>query len=266
MSNDDISSALDNLAAIKSGDDPRSGGDESTTQTQQATSPQTTATPQSDDALVVARQEVDRLYEKYSHIKNYVPRSNIHIGVARWERRNGVCKYGKRLDKHRFGKRMTSLPSAPGEHAIVIDEQILEQGNRDEFIDTVRHELAHALAHGKHDKYPSRKKHHDYDPKLSGHGPAWKEVAREVGADPSSTHKKKEDNYKYYIGCPNCGMEAGRRRRCKVIKKPFNRKCQRCGESSLVSYDAGDEMPNENGTVAVESIPWDNRSEWLDYQ
>lgn len=30
-------------------------------------------------------------------------------------------------------------------------------------------------------------------------------------------------------------------------------------------YEAAHEMPDEGGVVAVESLPWDNQSEWYDH-
>jgi len=271
MSSDDIDTMLDNLNAIKNGEDPRSSkederpDDEATTVTSPSHHPETEARLQSDDGLELMKGEVDRLYDEYPHLEDELSRQDVWCGVSRNDGRNGVCKYGKRLTKRRFNKQITQTERASGNVIIVVNEKILEQGNRDEFLDTVRHELAHAVCFGKHTKYPSRQKHHDYDPYYKGHGEAWKQMAAKLGADPSSTHHKRDrsNEYKYMLGCPNCGNEWGKTKRSKVIKQPFNRKCQ-CGHSPLSSYDAGDEMPDEGGIVAVESLPWDDKSGWYD--
>jgi predicted SprT family Zn-dependent metalloprotease len=258
--NSEIDQAIQNLSAIKDGrpideaDTPGGG--------------KSRKGLQSDDALEVAHAEVDRLYEKHDDLAETLPRCKLWVGVSRSNGRNGVCKWNTRLTKQRFNKQITQTESKYGEFSIVINEKILEQGNRDEFIDTVRHEVAHAIAYESYNKYPSRERDANYEAKFKPHGKAWKEIASKIGADPSSCHSKRDrsDEYKYYIGCPSCGMTVGRTKRSKIIKKPFHRKCNKCGEHSLVSYDAGDEMPDENGTVAVESIPWDNEAEYFSHQ
>lgn len=243
---DEIDQALANLEAIKSGE------------TQDTVAPSRVAeqtvsdesTDEEADRLKMAQAEVDRLAEE-SEIANHIDRSKIHVGVANWKRKNGICKYHRKIEGDaRFGKRMRSIPRKTGHHTIVINERLESD---DEFIDTVRHELAHAVAYAKYGE--SQKHNHN-----------WKRIARQLGADDSACHNKSKDGdneYKYYIGCPNCGMTGGRRKRSKIIKQPFNRKCNKCGERKLVSYDAGDEMPEENGTVAVESLDWNNKEEWI---
>lgn len=216
------------------------------------------------DALELAEAAVDKLVEGHDWLP--LSREQVHVGVARWTGRNGVCKYNKRLDKKRFGERMGSLSRESGTHAIVINERILEQGNRADFIDTIQHELAHAVCYEQHTEYPSRQKHRDYQPHFAAHGPAWKDTARRLGADPSACHNRRDrsDEYEYYIRCPNCGTEAGRTKRCKIIKEPFNRKCGDCGHHPMSSYEAGQEPPEEGGVVKVTSLPWSNKSEWFD--
>lgn len=247
----EIDKALQNLEAIKNDKDIES--DEAAAQTATKSHPKTREGLKSDDGLEVAQAEVDRLYDEHDELRDELPRSNLWVGVSRNDGRNGVCKYNKRLTKRRFNKQITQTERKSGHHTVVINEKILEQGNRDGFIDTVRHEVAHALAYAIHG---SSQKHNHH----------WKALAAKLGADTSSCHNKRDrsDGYEYYIGCPNCGMTGGKTRRSKVIKQPFNRKCARCGESELVSYDAGDKMPDENGTVAVESLNWSNKQEWIE--
>jgi len=219
----------------------------------------------SDDGLTVSRNEVDRLFDNHESLQDNIGRSNIHVGVSRNDGRNGVCKYKTKLTSHRFNKKITGTKTASREHTIVINEKILEDGNRDGFIDTVRHEVAHALAYELYEKYPSRQRDRDYESSYKPHGDAWKRCARLLGADPSSCHNKRDrsDQYDYYLYCSGCGNEWGRMKRCKIIKQPFNRRCL-CGHSPLSSYDAGDERPDEDGVVAVDSLSWDNKSEWRD--
>jgi len=207
------------------------------------------------DALKLAHTAVDRLCEAHDLT---IDREQVDVGVARWTGRNGVCKYNKRLDKKRFGKRMTALPREAGNHAIVINERILEDGNRAGFIDTVQHELAHAACYEVYDAYPSSQN--------PGHGPAWKEMARKLGCDPSSCHNRRDrsDEFQYYVFCPECGNKCGKTKRSKTIKKPFKRKCGKCGHHPLSSYEEGQNPPEESGVVAVESIDWSNRNEWYD--
>jgi SprT-like family. len=214
------------------------------------------------DALDLAEAAVDRLCEAHNLL---IEREKVHVGVARWTGRNGVCKYNRRLKgKRRFGERMSSLPSKTGHHAIVINERILEDGNRSGFIDTVQHELAHAVCYAEYTEYPSRQKHRNYNPKYAGHGPAWKDMARKLGADPTSCHNRRDrsDEYKYYIYCPACDKKYGKTKRSKTIKQPFKRKCGDCDHHPLSSFESGQEPPEESGVVAVESLPWDNRKEW----
>jgi len=245
----EVDQMLSNLEAIKNGTDPREKEEEAVV-TQAESKP--IPVSEKDDALEMAKAEADRLYDEYPELADHLPRSNLHMGVARWDGRNGYCKYNARFGgKRRFNKQVTQTRRSSGHHINVINEKIFEQGNIDDYLDTIRHEVAHAVVYEMHGC--SQKHNHN-----------WKALAAKLGADPSSCHNKRDrsDEYKYYLGCPNCGCKAGKTRRSKVIKQPFNRKCGRCGESGMVSFDAGDEMPDENGTVAVESLAWDNRSEW----
>jgi predicted SprT family Zn-dependent metalloprotease len=214
-----------------------------------------------EDSLELARAEADALYNEHEFISDKLPRSNLHIGVSRNDGRNGVCKYNERLTKHRFNKQITQTQTARGHHIVVVNEKILEDGNRAGFIDTLRHEVAHAVCYEVHHRYPERG-----GGRYSGHGQAWKEMARRLGADDSACHSRRDrsDEYKYYITCTECGMEAGRTKRSKIIKQPFNRKCGKCGHSPLSSYAADQEPPEEDGVVKVPSLDWSNRSEWYD--
>lgn len=204
--------------------------------------------PEHDDPLALASQEVDRLFGQHS-LSEYIQRDRVHVGVARWNSKNGVCKYNRQLtDKHRFGKRVTGLVRNRGRHTIIIDEQIVDDNGRESFFDTVRHELAHVIAYVDNGK------------SSPGHGRLWKEWARRLGADPSACHNKKQQDYDYYIACPDGCFENGKHRRSKTVKKPWRYYCPEC-ETRCVSYDAGDSIPETEGVCAVSSIPWRERGD-----
>ena len=188
------------------------------------------ATP---DALAVAEREVERVWSA-----NNMPisRCNVHVGVARWQRKNGLCCYHTALEQQRFNKRVTGKVECRGEHSVIINPKILEDSGRDSFYDTVRHELAHVCSWTA-DGY-------------SGHGRPWKRWARQLGADPQSCHAKKQREYDYYLGCPNGCFRSGKHRRSKKIKNPWLYQCSDCGDN-CVSYEAGDRRPTVPGTCAV---------------
>lgn len=80
------------------------------------------------------------------------------------------------------------------------------------FVDTVLHEIAHAIAGG-----------------AAGHGPAWKKVARAVGADPSSTTVVENGlDYLWHGTCPKCG-HVGVKRHKLVHRTKFARWRWGCG-------------------------------------
>lgn len=235
MSSDDIDAAISNLSSIKQGEDPRA--------------------PRENDALDVAQQEVDRIFDENAEVSNALNRECVHVIVARWEGRNGYCKYNADPNgRHRFNKRLTGIVDADGHYLVGANEKIFEQGNHDEFIDTIRHEVAHAVCY---ELYGESQKHNA----------RWKDMAASLGADPSSCHNKRDrsSEYNYFVYCTECGQKYGKVKRSKTIKKPFHRKCGKCGHSPLSSYEAGDEPPTEEGVVAVDSIEWDDRGEWLGF-
>lgn len=230
----EIDQALQNLAAIKNED--------SVNEEPQHETP---------DALAAAIEEVDRLYKDFPVIEQHIPRSMMHVVTARWERKNGTWKGKRKPKKQVYNKRLTGLEHATGHHLVAVNERIYEQGNVEDFIDTVRHEVAHAVVYEMNGK------------ESQGHNHKWKAMATKLGADPSSSHKKKTDTYKYYIACPNgCYSPNGKRRRSKRIKKPWRYTCNTCG-TQCVSFDEGDDVPSAPGTCTVESIPWYNFAEYL---
>lgn len=78
-------------------------------------------------------------------------------------------------------------------------------------IDTIRHEIAHAIAGH-----------------TAGHGPAWKHVARKLGAVPraaSQTATGVRDTAPWVGTCTSCGRESD----VRFFRKPRNRRsCSKC--------------------------------------
>lgn len=230
MSSQDIEAALQNLEVIKSGDDPRANDE---------TEPSPSDEHESDDWLTVMQNEIDRLYDEHD-LSTHLARDHLHAIVADWQSRNGVCKYCKKPpgDRRRFGKR-SSMQSAIGHHVVGVATNIEE---RQDVIDTTRHEVAHAIAYA---KYGSSQEHNHN----------WKALASKLGADPSSTQAHNRDkDANYYLGCPECGKEYARQRICKSLKKPMFYGCGDCDNTGLVSYDADKDMPDESGTVDIDRL------------
>lgn len=251
---DTVNTALQNLEQIQQGEDPRSQEPETTdsvtvSQEQEQTLDELD-TDDYDDRLRLAEAEVGRLYAKHD-LNEHLSIEKLHVCVAEWKSRHGVCKYNKRLggDK-RFGRRMTSLPRKSGHHVIGINATIEDD---DDFVDTVRHELAHAIVYA---KYGSSQKHNHN----------WKAMARRLGADDSARHNRAhsddDEKYDYYVFCVDCGAENGRTRRSKTVKQPFNYNCGSCG-GDLSSYDSGSGKPDQGNVVAVESLDYDDRDGWI---
>jgi predicted SprT family Zn-dependent metalloprotease len=230
-----IDTMLNNLAKAK-GEHPTTESDDSSTK----------------DALAAAKQEVDRLFAENRHPSRHLNRDQIDVGVARWKSRNGYCRYNCRLTKERFGERVDGYMSSHGNHSLVINERMWENDDHDSFIDTVRHELAHAVAY---EKFGSNQKHNAN----------WKKMARHLGADPSSCHNTNKGVDKPYIfGCPNGCFESGKSRRSKKVKRPWSRGryCKHCG-ATPASADAGTDITElDEGEVAVESIEWSSETEY----
>lgn len=81
----------------------------------------------------------------------------------------------------------------------------------DEILDTILHEIAHALIDPKH-----------------GHDYMWKMMARKVGANPQRTteaHIEPSAGYNYAMICPSCGR---RWNRYRMRKRNFGGKCPDC--------------------------------------
>ena len=87
----------------------------------------------------------------------------------------------------RFNKRKRSLGlCSPAKRTIYLSTYYFDRVSDAETMDTIRHEIAHALEAVRHG--------------TSGHGPVWKAIAREVGATPVTKCQAKIDHaYPYVI-------------------------------------------------------------------
>lgn len=232
----EIDTALDNLQAIKTGKQPQSfkqitEGSQSDSKLKEGTEPL-----EETDALTLAQNEVDRLFDEHDL---HAERENVHVVVARWKRKNGICKYNKVPKKNRYNKRIYS-ESVRDNHLIGVNERIFEEGNVDDFLDTIRHELAHVECYVEYGF-------------SQGHNDNWVETAKKFGSTGNRCGKKKSTDYKYYVGCPDCGIAWGRVRMSKKVKYPHLYDCDKCG-SMIVSYDAGKAMPYFGGTADIDEL------------
>lgn len=83
---------------------------------------------------------------------------------------------------------------------IRISKNYLEILNKEEIIDTILHEIAHALVGPDH-----------------GHGNVWKKKAKEIGCNGERIYKGTiKVKTKYFGTCPNCGVQTNRHRRTRI--------------------------------------------------
>jgi predicted SprT family Zn-dependent metalloprotease len=185
------------------------------------------------------RAEVDAAYDEGpSWMHEVLPRDTVHEFLApRFKSKHGQCQYNRR--------KPNSNVSATGHHVIRIAPSIITSEH--DWRDTVRHELAHALAY---ERWGSSQ----------GHNTNWKSVCREIGAEPTRCASKHHTARPYRFACPNGCWEVGKLKRSKKIKYPWERFCKHCGEA-CVSWDADDAMPEEPGVCEVSSIEWRTKGE-----
>ena len=123
-----------------------------------------------------------------------------HGWKFRWHNKKvalGTCSYNRKL--------------------IYLAEWYVELNDKDEVMDTILHEIAHALAYHRHGSAGR------------GHGKIWKSVCREIGAKPERCSKDKlnkpKNHHKYVDKC--CGTEYKRHR----LRKNARYSCPKCGVS-----------------------------------
>ena len=100
---------------------------------------------------------------------------------------------------------------------IYLSKWYVELNDKAEVMDTILHEIAHALAYHRHGNAGR------------GHGKIWKSICREIGAKPQRCSKNKlnkpNDHYKYVDTC--CGTTYKRHR----LRKHARYSCPKCGVS-----------------------------------
>lgn len=243
MPNDDTTAtAIQNLQAIKRGDDPRASPDESATSHSINTGAAT-----GDDAILQAMEmELRHTLDEHSFLQDHISMDDIDLFVAGWKRRRGVHWGNRSPPKQSFEGRMKKkdFPRKTGVHAVglarrVFTDELGWQG-------TVRHELAHAYLYKKHGA--SQK-----------HNKKFKRCNQRIGG---TSGGECPGDYEYALSCPNGCFMNGYFRRSKKLQKPWTRHCLTC-ETDCVSHDHGvDPTTLEPGTCAVESIDWDTQNDY----
>ena len=142
--------------------------------------------------LADVRREYDRLDALCG-----VDTSSIPLRVStRTSKRLGSCQY-----------------SAAGVSCITISDFVMDAEDDAAFLDTIRHEYAHALVRLRR----PRERH--------GHDAVWKAACREVGcapercADPAPFRApRREEPYRYLLRCLGCGATWRYKRKAKVVR------------------------------------------------
>jgi len=266
---DEVTQALENLEAIKNGNDPTESGESTAASVSTPDVPepseQPETVPESGNAIVDdVRRIVRKTFFQNPWLSEHVIQKNIHVAVADWPRRRGQARYNQRPTEHVFGERVpgSKIVNDVGEYTVLVATDIYE--NDLDWEDTVIHEIAHCVAHAMYDEYPKRTRDGTSNGHpFASHGSKWKRVAKRLEANPSSCGpRQNEDRKPYRFACPYGCWEAGKVRRSKRIQRPWSRHCKHCG-ADCVSYDAGDKTPDKPGTCAVESIKWSDRESYL---
>lgn len=118
---------------------------------------------------------------------------------------------------------------------ISVSPVVLQNDNL--FLDTIRHEYAHALV------YLRTGENH-------GHDALWKDACREVGCNPAATTPMDDTltaarirQARYRIVCHGCGSETYYLREGKIVKAieaGLPVRCARCGAGKLTLYERAD--------------------------
>lgn len=243
---DEVNQMLSNLEAIKDGQDPRASESESTS----AQPVNTETTPVTHESVVEkAQAELEATFEKYPFLTDHLQPEQCHVYVANWKRRRGLCSYNKIAPAKEFGKRVTKdeFSYKSGNFAIGVARRIIEDDH--DWDGTIRHEITHAYLYEKHGE--SQK-----------HNQKFKNLNQRLNGSSKAKHKRKD--YNYSLSCPNGCFSNGFMRRSKKIQKPWTRSCLTC-ESSCVSHDYDEPVPDEPGVCTVESIDWDDKSDWYSH-
>lgn len=96
---------------------------------------------------------------------------------------------------------------------IALSMRLTKINDEAEVLDTIRHEIAHALDYIHHGKM--------------GHGPTWRAWCLKTGANPKRTYSAEEvqqPKMKYTLRCASCGNESQRAR----MRKTQRFSCAKC--------------------------------------
>jgi len=113
------------------------------------------------------------------------------------------------------------------ERKIRISQYLLEN-HPEEVIDTVKHELGHAVV----------MKRYGEDKSIRPHGEEWRSVMQELRVNnPQACHSLKLTKYSYIVKCSNseCSVKIGRHRKSRLVKQAELYACNEC-ESHFESF------------------------------
>jgi predicted SprT family Zn-dependent metalloprotease len=124
----------------------------------------------------------------------------VHAEAAGLLRQHGLAELGWKF-RINSRKRAVGLCSYTSK-TIHVSQHYIQLTPPEEITDTILHEIAHALSYTR------------YGSKGRGHGFLWKQVCREIGADPTRVTEKAVSTAtpNYTIICRKCGVEVTRHR------------------------------------------------------
>ena len=126
--------------------------------------------------------------------------------------KHGLLEHGWRFNWH--NKKVSLGTCSYNKKRIYLAEWYVELNDKDEVMDTILHEIAHALAYHRHGSAGR------------GHGKIWKSICREIGAKPERLHQGKlgrpKNHHKYVDTC--CGVTYRRHR----LRKNATYSCPKC--------------------------------------
>lgn len=123
---------------------------------------------------------------------------------------------------------------------VKISGRLMEKADWDDVQETIRHELVHAWQH-QTKEWPRKG---ITGSKWTWHGPSFTQWERKLDISVRADAPA-EQEYKYEIYCPDCGMIGGKQRKCKSLRQIINKGKRRCG--SCGPSTQGDLWVEENG-------------------
>jgi|TARA_R110002167_G_scaffold43978_1_gene132635 predicted SprT family Zn-dependent metalloprotease len=150
--------------------------------------------------------------------------------------KHGLLQHGWKFNWHK--KKIALGTCSYNRKKIYLAEWYVELNDKDEVMDTILHEIAHALAYHRHGSAGR------------GHGRIWKSVCREIGAKPERCSKDKlnkpKTHYKYVDKC--CGTEYKKHR----LRNNIIYTCPKCGVSLFKGEKA--KMADRSAKELLDSI------------